>query len=203
MIAAFAHDRAVRTSGVIRNWSAIAALAAGFSLQYAIDDPVREVVGALSPGAAASALGAPLAAVILAAALIALTFWRRLSGRLGTLASGAVIACAAAALILPALANSAPDRFDLALEFTVGAAIYALAAGLILQGARREGRAIGVIGIILFIAQTLYVYSELFGDLLSTSLFFFIGGLVFVAVSLFAARLARRRGSASQPEAAS
>ena len=97
---------------------------------------------------------------------------------------------AAAALLsaLPFLARAVGPEAVAALRIGVGAAVYAVAIGLILQGARSDRRVIGGVGVAAFIVQSVYVYATLFGDLLDTAVFFLVGGAVLLGLALAAAR---------------
>lgn len=91
------------------------------------------------------------------------------------------------------------------IQIAYGALFYAGAVALILEGSRDTARATGVVGVIAFIGQTLYVYAETFGGLIDTALFFFVGGLILFAMS-WAVWAWQRRGrgaAAATPEDAS
>jgi hypothetical protein len=174
-------DRQVFGAGVLSAWLGAGALAAGFAVQS------PDLAGNTLPGALYWALGgAGLVALVLATSI------RIIRGGLGLGAALAFIAGGLAAAALPAIYVLAPDGGAFFVEIAAGAAVYAAAVALILIGARPGHRAAGVLGVIGFIAQTLYVYGALFGGLLSTSVFFAAGGLLLLAVSLLISRLARR-----------
>lgn len=75
----------------------------------------------------------------------------------------------------------------------LGAVIYAGAAALVLAGAAPGRRFAGALGVTVFALQSLYVYARLFGDLLNTAAFFFIGGVLLIALSVAIGRWARRQ----------
>ena len=81
-------------------------------------------------------------------------------------------------------------------QLTYGALFYAGAIALILQGRRTGAGATGTVGVAAFIGQTLYVYSETFGGLLDTALFFLVGGLILFAMSYGMWRWKRRTETA-------
>lgn len=196
-------DREMFGSGVLTNWAATGALIAGGAVQFPvryfersrerasdfdfidIDERWASIFGIeggafLIPGAVAAGL------------IVLIALWRKRRGALPTSAALAVIAAAAALLLLPYAARWAGPDMILALRFVLGTLVYGVSLGLILQGAREGRRYIGGLGIVLFIAQTLYVYGTLFGDLLDTALFFFVGGLLLIGVSLAATRVQAR-----------
>ncbi len=174
-------DRQVFGAGVLSTWLGAGALAAGFLVQS------PDLAGDTLPGALHWTLaGAGLIALTLAAS------FRTMQGGLGLGAAIAFIAGGLAAAALPAIYVLAPDGGAFFVEIAAGAAIYAAAVTMILTGARPGHRAAGVLGVIVFIAETLYVYGALFGGLLSTSVFFAAGGLLLLAVSVLISRVARR-----------
>ncbi|MEO1039976.1 MAG: DUF2157 domain-containing protein [Pseudomonadota bacterium] len=203
LLAATGRDSGLFGAGVLCNWSAVMALAGGFLVQIpfgrfdgerasATADRWAEITGALSGPLMMIALGA-------AAILIALSLWRSVRGALPWTAGAAMAACAFSALALPFLAEQTGIGAAFIIRITLGALIFILAAGLITAGGREGRRFIGALGVILFIAQSLYVYTVLFGSLLDTALFFFIGGALLLGLSLAAARLGRK-ASPAEPE---
>jgi uncharacterized membrane protein len=174
-------DQRVFGGGVLAAWFGAGALAAGFAVQS------PDLAGQDVPGAVYWALcGAGLAGLTLAAVL------RTMRGAMNPGAAGALVAGGLAAAALPAVYVLAPAGAAFVIEIIAGAAIYAAAITLILIGARPGHRAAGVLGVVAFIAETLYVYAALFGGLLSTAVFFGVGGLLLMAVSVVISRLARR-----------
>ncbi|MGX6647164.1 DUF2157 domain-containing protein [Maricaulaceae bacterium MS644] len=181
MVFAALRDREVFGAGVLASWLGAGALAAGFVVQN------PDLAGDTLPGALYWTLtGAGLVTLVLAASI------RTVRGGLALGAAIAFIAGGLAAAALPAIYVQAPDGGAFFVEIAAGAAIYAAAVALILIGARPGHRAAGVLGVIAFIAETLYVYGALFGGLLSTSVFFAAGGLLLLAVSVLISRVARR-----------
>lgn len=196
LLAAQARDRGVFGAGVFSNWSALLALGAGFFVQMPIErfsEAYRQSATQRWAETIAPLSGSLLIiALALAGLIVALALWRAWTKALPWLAATAIALSALVALALPVIAEQTGLACVLALRVGLGALIFALAAGLIAAGGMDGRRAIGVIGVILFIAQSLYVYSVLFGSLLDTALFFFIGGVLLLALSLAAARLGRR-----------
>ncbi|MFW5661335.1 MAG: hypothetical protein ACOC05_08115, partial [Oceanicaulis sp.] len=107
------------------------------------------------------------------------------------------------ATALPAIYAAAPDGVDFFIEIAAGVAVYAAATALILIGAAPGRRATGVLGVILFIAETLYIYGVLFGGLLGTALFFGLGGVLLIGLSLLLGRIARRLSTSPETGAGS
>lgn len=207
MLFAALRDRQWFTYGALTNWGATLALVCGFALQFPLaayenhaartgdsvtaDERWLEVAGISGPHYWVLAL---FFAALLAAA-ITWRFATRPDSR--TLALPAA-AAGGLALFLPMLAGWLGGEAVLPLRIFVGACLFALAVALILYGAREGRRFTGGIGVALFIAQTLYVYAETFGDLLDTSLFFLIGGLLLFGLSMLVIRLQSRLPNQSE-----
>ncbi|MEQ8406071.1 MAG: DUF2157 domain-containing protein [Oceanicaulis sp.] len=172
-------DRGVFGAGVLAAWFGAAALASAFGLQDAgSGEPAPGLYWMLAGGA----LGA----------LVLLAFLRAASGAIGWGAAVGLAAAGTAAAALPPVYAALPDGAEFAVEIAAGVAVYAAAVALILIGAAPGRRASGVLGVLLFIAQTLYVYGVLFGGLLGTAVFFALGGVLLIALSLLLGRFARR-----------
>ncbi|MEE2527245.1 DUF2157 domain-containing protein [Hyphobacterium sp. HN65] len=197
LFAAF-RDREWFGFGALANWATTLALFSGFIAQFPLDrfearlgrneeaiDGWLEIAGVSGPDYWLLA-GAFMA--ILAGAL-AWRFMTRPATRTLTIPT---LAAALAALLLPSLAGWLGGESILVLRVIVGVIVFALAIALILYGSREGRRYTGGVGIALFIAQTLYVYGETFGDLLDTSLFFLIGGLLLFGLSIAVIRLQKR-----------
>jgi len=103
----------------------------------------------------------------------------------------ALLVAAAFVLAWPAITLN-----ETAAEMTLGAVIFAGAAALVLTGSAPGRRFAGALGVTVFALQSLYVYANLFGGLLDTAAFFFVGGLLLMALSVGIGRWARRRGPA-------
>lgn len=200
LFASTLQDRDVFGAGVLTGWAAAAGIIAGWAIQFPVADFADGSGASLwmdSDGQWERVFGIEGGAflvpgLIAAAAIAGLAVWRRARGALSSTALISILAAAATALLLPFLARWAGIEMMLPLRFALGTVIYALGVGLILQGAREGRRLIGGIGIVLFIAQSLYVYASLFGDLLGTAVFFFIGGLLLIGVSIAVTRVQAR-----------
>ncbi|OAB61832.1 hypothetical protein AY599_09340 [Leptolyngbya valderiana BDU 20041] len=173
-------DRAVFGAGIPAAWFGAAALAAGFALQSGSQ------TAAAAPTLYLALTGAALAALSVAAMARAAT------RAIGWTSAVGLVAAGLAAAALPVIHASIGDGAAFAVEVGAGAAVYAAATALILIGATPGRRAAGVLGVLLFIAQTLYVYGVLFGGLLGTAVFFALGGLLLLGLSLVLGRIARR-----------
>jgi uncharacterized membrane protein len=200
MLCAALRDREWFGYGAVANWGASVALLAGFLVQFPLDRFERwqsggdraaerwvEIAGVSTPD---YWILAGTCLVIFAATLA----WRLLNGRAAKAIALPTLAAALAALFLPSLAGQFGASGVLALRVVLGLILFALAVSLILYGSREGRRFVGGLGIALFIGETLYVYSETFGDLLDTSLFFLIGGLLLFGLSMMVIRLQRRIG---------
>ncbi len=184
LIAAALRDRGVAGAGVQAGWGAAGAAAGAFLLQLGVGSG-----GAEPPGAAYLAAAAP--AFILAAGLAALQVR---AGRLRPWAALSLIAAALACALLPYALALGGEGLEAVLEFALGALVFAAGAVLILIGAKPERRTAGAVGVVLFTAQAIYVYVELFGGLLGTAAFFAVGGVLMIALSVIVTRVARRLG---------
>ncbi len=194
-------DRKLFGSAAPANWGAAAAVGAGFILQLPLAwySSVAENPGDTErlADAWARAVGDPgglffTPALALFMTVLLLSVLRGLSGRMSWLVVLAVAAAALSAGALPGLVQAVGDTHILPLRVLIGAVLYALAGGLIAHGARTGRRFAATIGVILFIAHSLHVYTVLFGDLLRTSLFFILGGLLFIGLSVAAEQWRRR-----------
>lgn len=176
--------RDIHGAGVLAGWGAAGAAAGVFLYQAALD-----VGGEPDMGPAYAIIAAP--ALILVLALLAMQARQGLLGRSGALAlaAGAVLSFA-----LPYVEVAAGAALSQGLEFIVGAGVFAAGAALILIGAQPGRRLTGAVGVVLFTAQAIYVYAQLFGGLLGTAAFFFVGGLLMIALSVILTRIARRLG---------
>ncbi|MFW6413547.1 MAG: DUF2157 domain-containing protein [Oceanicaulis sp.] len=188
MIAAAFRDRGGYGAGTLGAWFGAAALVAAFGLQSA---GFGLGGGEAGPGTLYYMLGGTPLAIFALAALV-----RTLRGDLGVLSAIAFVMAASAAFAMPIAFGFADESATVSLELAAGVAVFAAAAALVFAGARPGRGAVGILGVVLFVAQTLYVYGRLFGDLLSTAVFFLVGGLVLLAVSVLIGRLAERLGRA-------
>jgi uncharacterized membrane protein len=180
LAAAQLRARGVDGAGIVAAWSAAGAAAGLFTLQPALDD------GGASIGALYPMLAGP--ALLIALGLIAL---QRFTARLPVAAALALAATGVVTFALPYAVLGAGDQAGPVIEVILGAGVFAAAAALIVLGAAPERRTSGIIGVIVFISQATYVYAELFGGLLGTAAFFFVGGVLMIALSVLLTRIAR------------
>lgn len=188
----FARERNRFGAGILGLWALALGLAGGWALQFPLETlGARETIPAASlPGLAAAGI-VTLAFLALLLVRVRARAMALPLALLGAVAAGLVLA-------LPALAHALDPSAIFVLRLGVGGLVFALAAALVASGAREGQRVAGTLGILLFIAQCLYVYATLFGSLLSTAVFFLAGGVLLFAVSLIAARvqlrLTRKKG---------
>ncbi|KAA5803313.1 DUF2157 domain-containing protein [Alkalicaulis satelles] len=179
--ASLARDRQVEGAGVLAGWMACAAALGALFLQgegrYGADE---DAAAHLRYWIAAGASFAIIAAGLFAR-------WRQET--LAPLAAAGLAGAAAFIALFPAMPLP-----GLAADIVLGAVIYAGAAALVIAGAAPSRRFAGALGVTVFALQSLYVYTRLFGDLLNTAAFFFIGGLLLIALSVVIGRWARRAG---------
>ncbi len=205
MLGAWLRDREITGGGVIGGWGAALALAGGHSLQYPLADYQRwhdlqsldldeRWSGLFGSGSSFAILALLFLAILAVAALL-----RRAESRIGTPALLAFLAAGIAAASLPLLVRIAGPDLVLLLRLLLGAAYFALAVTMIVQGARAGRRFIGGIGITAFIVQTLYIYAETFRNLLDVSLFFLVGGILLVAISTGLLRLRKGLRAPDKP----
>jgi uncharacterized membrane protein len=188
---AHARDWKLTGGGVVAGWGASLTLVGGFVAQTQLENFVRWQNSAYQSGSPDERWAAlvdieasayPVIVGIAIAVIIALAVSRYLRGALSVVHAAGFSLAAGFAALLPALTLAAGPEQVLALRVVLGTAFYALTIILILLGARHGRRFIGGLGIVGFIAQTLYVYSETFGDLLDMALFFLVGGLILFAL---------------------
>ncbi|WP_420433115.1 DUF2157 domain-containing protein [Hyphobacterium sp.] len=202
MVFAALRDQGWFGFGALTSWGATLALTAGYFVQFPLDrfeswstgggdrmDSERWIeIAGVSSSDYWSLAGGLLA--VLAGALV----WRFRNTAAARMLALPALGAAFAAFFLPSLAAAFGGSSILALRIIVGLALFALAIALILYGSREGRRFTGGLGIALFIAEALYVYGETFGDLLDTSLFFLIGGLLLFGLSIAVIRLQNRIG---------
>lgn len=176
-------DRDIAGAGVIAAWATAGASAGAFALQLGLDarEPTLQPIYALIAG---PALIAALILVAVQARTRSLPAW----------AAGALAASALITFTLPYGQVALGDGFSGALQLSLGAAVFAAGAALILIGSSPGRRTAGLVGVVLFTAQAIYVYAELFGGLLGTAAFFFVGGILMIALSVGLTRIAHRLG---------
>jgi len=85
-----------------------------------------------------------------------------------------------------------PFTDELLAQMLYGAIFFTFCVMIIIRGSNTGQNYLLWVGGIGFTAQALYVYFETFKDLLNTSLFFLIGGLILLVLSVIALRLAKK-----------
>jgi uncharacterized membrane protein len=175
-------------AGIASAWTLTAAAASLIAAQAAINHAESQAPTLLITGISAAAL------VICLLAILA-------QGRAGALGKSAALALACAAVAvcaLPWIDLAIGESATLWLELMVGALVFVAAVTLILIGARPGAGLVGGIGVALFAGQSLYIYVELFGDLLNTAAFFFIGGVLLIGLSVGLTRWRKSLASRSE-----
>ena len=178
---ALAEERGLALSRIVSRWLMTGAVLSAFLAQFSIERTGSGAVTGLVP--------AGLACVVIIALL---SFVRMRSGAMRPAIAVTIPLIAAGGLSL-ALAPHFLPTWAGALEVLAGIAVFALAAAMVAEGARAGRGFTGGLGLVLFIAQALHVYTALFGSLLDTALFFLIGGVLLIAMSVIAMRLQRRK----------
>jgi uncharacterized membrane protein len=202
MVFAALRDREAFGFGVLANWGTSLGLMAGFCIQFPLDRYEAYAQSVAAPDADVTDRWLNVAGVsgpdywVLAtvfAGLLGVSIAWRFATNPGsrTLAIPAAFA-GGLALLLPWVASALGGENVLFLRIFVGVSLFTLSVALILYGAKEGRRFAGSLGVALFIAQTLYVYWETFGDLLDTSLFFLVGGLLLLALSFGVIRFQKR-----------
>ncbi len=198
LLAAQARDFGLEGAGVLRNWAAVGALGAGFILQLPFERSADISSATFDLTLSAGAPAFVIAGAVATAIIIALALARGLKGSLGRTAGLSIALAAGLAYALPFLSEGVGPGGAFAIRLALGAVVFAVATGLVIVGGSEGRRVIGGLGVALFTAQALYVYAVLFGGLLSTALFFLIGGALLLALSALGVRLARRREAAAE-----
>ncbi|GGB68376.1 DUF2157 domain-containing protein [Glycocaulis alkaliphilus] len=178
---AVAEERGLAMSRIISRWLMTGAVISAFAAQFAI---ARASDGATT--------GLLLTGMVSIAAITMLALMRVRTGAMRPVTALTVPAIALAGLLLALIPWFAPGWVG-ALEVLAGIAVFALAAAMVAEGARAGRGFTGGLGLVLFIAQALHVYTALFGSLLDTALFFLVGGLLLIAMSVIAMRLQSRK----------
>jgi uncharacterized membrane protein len=204
VLAALGRDKTFTGAGVLAGWASTLAVLGGYALQWPLaefdrwqnraaetvintqpainQDRWLELAGDTN-GLYIGLTGAALSVIIV------LSLVRNNSAFITRSAALAIISAAFIVAVLPFLVSASGAGAMLLIRIAIGAAIFATSIALILQGAHSGRRFIGGLGILTFIMQTMYVYTETFGDLLDTAIFFLIGGLLLFALSTVLLRL--------------
>ncbi|MGP1274584.1 MAG: DUF2157 domain-containing protein [Caulobacterales bacterium] len=181
LLFAVAEERGLHLSRIISRWLMVGAVFSTFAAQFAIGEASLVMrTGLILTGAVCIAL------------IVMLSIVRLRTGAMRPALALTIPAIALGGLLL-ALAPVFADWLTGTLQVLAGAAVFALAVALVAEGARAGRSFTGGLGLVLFIVQALHVYTELFGSLLDTALFFLIGGLLLIGLSVIAMRLQRRK----------
>lgn len=186
MILALAEERGLTYGRIVSRWLSAGAVFAAFIAQFSLETRTALGIGFAAP------------AMIAAGLVVILALARLRTGHIKLLFAASLIAAAGCAVALPYLI--AIENFSGLVQVAAGAAIFALAAAMVAEGAHAGRGFTGGLGLVLFIAQALHVYTALFGSLLDTALFFLVGGLLLIAMSVLAMRWQKRtRAEGAQP----
>jgi uncharacterized membrane protein len=162
-------------------WSILASLIASFSLQFIIDDLYSDFDQVQQLWAVITIT------LMLGISALAALLWRK---EIVNLTFSVLIIVGAALVLFLPIITIVPG--DIAAQMLYGAGFFAVCVILLIHGAKTEQNYQVWIGGVGFTAQALYVYFETFKDLLNTSLFFLIGGLILLVLSVIALRLAKK-----------
>lgn len=179
MVFALAEERGVALSRIISRWLATGAIIAAFIAQFSVREQPFIAMEFMLP------------AVIAVGVIGLVAYVRYCTGHIRPVFALSVVAAAVVAAALPPL--TAIGEFNSLIEIVAGAVVFAIAAAMVAEGARAGRGFTGGLGLVLFIAQALHVYTALFGSLLDTALFFLIGGLLLIAMSVIAMRVQSRK----------
>lgn len=179
MVFALAEERGVALSRIISRWLATGAIIAAFIAQFSVREQPFIAMEFMLP------------AVIAVGVIGLVAYVRYCTGHIRPVFALSVVAAAVVAAALPPL--TAIGEFNSLIEIVAGAVVFAIAAAMVAEGARAGRGFTGGLGTVLFIAQALHVYTALFGSLLDTALFFLIGGLLLIAMSVIAMRVQSRK----------
>ncbi len=169
-------------------WAGLALLGSAFVLQYTFADFAREAV---APGTLWSLLAGVLLLLISTAVMIAYQ-----AKTLSLLEAAIPII---GGFFLLGISPLSIHLGEFTAQILYGAMFFAGAVLTLLKGARSGQKYLLWLGGIAFIAEALYAYFETFKDLLSTSIFFLIGGLLMLIMALIAMRFGKvlAKGGAS------
>jgi len=187
--AGIGRDRTVFGAGALQMWSGIALLISSFLIQFSFTDTVTK--GSTNPGIVWIILASIGFTLTLGAAVL-------ISRSQGAKLRSFLVPILAAITLLTAPWLDMMIGSVLA-HMLYGAIFFAGAVLAILQGVQNHYRTLLWLGGIAFAAEALYAYFETFKDLLSTSLFFFLGGALLLVMALIAMRFNKRLKTGGQP----
>lgn len=119
-------------------------------------------------------------------------------GAFGVVAAGAIVFA-----LVGGTATLGADAYKLLATWVFGLALLGFALWLMTFGHRRHADSYVWAALATFIVEALYIYFTVFGSLLETSLFFFVGGLLTMILAYFLYALRRRLDAAQRSEEAS
>lgn len=168
--------------GIAVNWMAISALGAGFITQLILDDKWRDIDSIAGIH--------PMIPVLVITAILAILLVIRHGQEKARTSENAVIFAGVVLMLFSPWLRGWIGL--LPLQFLYGTAFFGICVALMAMGFVRDSKGLVWVGGVGFVAQSLYVYFETFKDLLNTSLFFLVGGLLLLAFSFAAFRLNKR-----------
>ncbi|MCF6292384.1 MAG: DUF2157 domain-containing protein [Robiginitomaculum sp.] len=160
---------------VFVGWLALAVLTTAFSQQFGFNSFNNEYL----------LLGVLAGALLL---IVALLVWHWRTKSLPFLLAISIFTGSALILFNPAIIIITSE---ILVQMLYGAVFFASCIMLLVHGTNSRQNYLLWLGGIGFTAQALYVYFETFKDLLNTSLFFLIGGLLLLILSVIALRLSK------------
>jgi uncharacterized membrane protein len=172
---------------IMFGWMTVATLGTGFFQQLIIEDFDSTAVSS-SPSWTAIKL-------FLLALVLALMGWETLRGRIKVFAAAGIALGMGLLLFVFELTGFTGV---LPMQMLCGAAFFGICVLLLMRGMADHRTGLLWLGGVGFTAQALYVYFETFKDLLNTSLFFLIGGLLLLGLSVLALRLNKNLKSAEE-----
>lgn len=171
-----------RGIGILQFWSSIALLIASFAIQFSFTDQLSRT------NEVPTSMWYLLAGATSVLVLFGLgVLWLR--KRIDLITGIIIIAFLFLVLLVPWLDDMMRAG---GAHLLYGAAFFAGAVAAMMQGAKTHNRTLIWLGGLAFTAEALYAYFETFKNLLSTSIFFFIGGLLLLGFALFAMRFGKR-----------
>ncbi len=180
--------KSVFGSATAQLWSGIGLLVSAFALQFNFEDFLS------------NAPSSTLAWLVASAGLILLSLGAVLvSVRTKRYRGGEAIIPVIGAIVLVGIVPLSGQLSVFTAQTLYGAVFFAGAILALLKGAQSGQKMLLWLGGIAFAAEALYVYFETFKDLLSTSLFFLMGGVLMLTMALIAMRFGKKLGKGGEP----
>ena len=175
-------------SGISHHWFLYMSVGWGFSLKtYLLEVPTRasqdvaELESLITLGGPAFWIPA-LVTLLIGGLCVGVEYGR---GRLSLGYTALMGVLMASLFMAPALSHHLQlHDIQLVLSLALSILVLAVSVLMITTGAQEGQRMTGIAGILLFTAEVFYIYAELFGDLLNTALFFFLGGVILLILAL-------------------